>query len=83
MLVLFKQCIEYHLLKENYEFEHADDSVAITNVTQIEKFIFVYDFIKMVGKLSPKGEFYSTEYLGYLNESKRKIQMYLLDVCIH
>ena len=82
LLILFTQCLEYHLLKEEYECGSDSDSETTdsNNVTQIEKFIFIYDLIKMVSKVNVEERFFTSEYFTFLNDAKRTIKMHLLDV---
>lgn len=83
LLILFTQCLEYHLLKEEYECgsdSYSEDTTDSNNVTQIEKFIFIYDLIKMVSKVNVEERFFTSEYFTFLNDAKRTIKMHLLDV---
>lgn len=77
VLVLLRQCFEYHVLKEECECENLDVATC-GNVTQIERFIFVYDLIKIVSKTSAM-DVASGENCRSLSEAKRDVKMHLLE----
>lgn len=67
ILTTFKLCLEYSLLKEEYELE--------SSISVVEKFVFVYDLVKFFYNLNTNNKLFSNSGL----ESRQKIQMHLLD----
>lgn len=68
MFHVVRLCNDLNILK--------DDSM-VNNVSNVEKFLLIYELIKQVDKVTLNNKMFSN--LQYLIETRRKIKMYLLD----